>query len=123
MRALVIPADKAEPVHELDVPEEDALSVLQKQVGGMIQAVPLPNFIGDGHKATAYINEEGKFDADCPPNMRATDFFVPGVGLFAGDYIAGNCVIVGFNPADGKHRDVPPLTERRIRLIEEEASL
>ena len=47
--------------------------------------------------ATAYVNEEGKFmpreidgkPGPGAPNMRATDFMVPGIGLMPGDYIAG----------------------------------
>lgn len=118
-RGLVVPSQG--PITEVMVPKEDALELLQGLVGGNIQAIPLPNFVGDGDKATAYINEEGLFLLDCKPNMRATDFFVPGVGIEYGSVLMGTCVFVGFHPASGEHRDLPPLTEKRIRLIEEEA--
>jgi hypothetical protein len=86
-----------------------------------IQALPIPEFVPGSDHATAYVNEEGKFDPDCPPNMRATDFFVPGIGIFAGDYIAGACVLLGFDPEVGENRDVPQPVIDRARLIEREA--
>jgi hypothetical protein len=62
------------------------LDHLQTLVGGCIEAVPLPDFIPGADRVIAYVNEEGKFDPACQPNMRATDFMVPGVGLFFGTY-------------------------------------
>jgi hypothetical protein len=59
--------------------------------------------------------------SDLEPNMRATDFLVPGVGLFPGDYVAGPLLLVGFDPASGEHEDVPEGVEKRLRLIEREA--
>lgn len=120
-RALLVPVEG--PVVELVIPASDdgaSLRVLQEAVGGYIEALPLPEFIEGADRATCYINEEGKLER-LPFNGRATDFFVPGVGLFFGDYIAGPLVIVGFDPETGSHRDVPASVERRIRLIEREA--
>jgi len=117
-KALVIP--ESGPVFELDVPREDALDVLQGAVGGYIQALPLPAFVDPDGRATAYVHEEGKFE--CQPNMRATDFMVPGVGLFPGDYIAGPMVFIGFDPATGEHAELPASVAKRIRLIEREAA-
>ncbi len=115
-RALVIPVEG--PVYELDVPESDGLTVLQIAVGGLIEAVVIPQEFG-GDIATAYVDMEGKQQA--APNMRATDFMVPGVGLFMGDHIAGPMVLLGFDRASGEHRDVPMVVEDRARLIEREA--
>jgi hypothetical protein len=92
IKALVIPSEG--PLFEVELtPDDDGSSLAQLQalVGGYIQALPIPEFVPGSDHATAYVNEEGKFDPDCPPNMRATDFFVPGIGIFAGDYIAGAC--------------------------------
>jgi hypothetical protein len=122
MKALVIPSEG--PLVEVElVPNDDGSSLAQLQalVGGYIQALPLPEFIPGSDYATAYINEEGKFDPDCKPNMRATDFFVPGIGLMHGDYIAGAVVLCGFDPEVGENRDVPQAVIDRARLIESEA--
>jgi hypothetical protein len=122
MKALVIPSEG--PLFEVELkPNDDGSSLkqLQELVGGYIQALPLPEFIPGSDHATAYVNEEGKFDPDCKPNMRATDFFVPGIGIFAGDYIAGACVLCGFDPEVGENRDVPQAVVDRARLIESEA--
>jgi hypothetical protein len=120
--ALVIPVEG--PLYELELgrPGGGDLEVLQEAVGGRIQAIPLPEFIRSADMATAYMNEEGKFDPDCKPNMRATDYLVPGVGLFFGDYIAGAMVLAGFNPNTGTHAALPQPVIDRARLIEKEAS-
>lgn len=122
MNALLIPVEGPLQTIEL-VPDSNAsLDQLQTLVGGNIEAVPLPEFLGtDGYHATAYVNEEGKYDPDCGPNMRATDFFAPGVGLFAGDYIAGPLLLCGFDPETGEHAELPQSVIDRARLIEEEA--
>jgi Domain of unknown function (DUF3846) len=120
MKALVIP-EAGRPLVEVDFGDEPGLAELQALVGGMIEALPLPAFIPGADRATAYINEEGKFDPDCGPNTRATDYLVPGVGLFWGDYIAGPMVLCGFDPVTGTHRDLPEGVIRRARLIEREA--
>jgi hypothetical protein len=118
MKALYIPEQGAMQEVELN----GGLAQLQELVGGNIEAVPLPEFITGSDRATAYVNEEGKFDSNCSPNMRATDFFVPGVGLFPGDYIAGPLVLCGFDPMVGEHAELPQAVIDRARLIESEAA-
>jgi Domain of unknown function (DUF3846) len=61
----------------------DGLEQMQELVAGLIQALPIPEFIDPSGRSTAYVNEEGKM-IGLEPNMRATDFMVPGVGLFWG---------------------------------------
>jgi Domain of unknown function (DUF3846) len=120
MIALVIPVEG--PLVEVELsPREDGstLAQLQELVGGYIEALPLPDFIEGADRATAYIDEEGKGIQE--PNMRATDFLVPGVGLFWGDYIAGPLVLCGFDPRRGVHAELPEGVLRRARLIEREA--
>jgi len=119
-KAVVIPVEG--PVYEIEVgrPGADDLAVLQEAVGGLIEALAVPQFINGSERATAYCNEEGKYV--CKPNMRATDFMVPGVGLFPGDYISGPMVVCGFNPRTGNHAPLPTTVEARVRLIEREAA-
>ena len=118
LEALVIPV--VGPVQPITL-EGDTLEQLQGIVGGLIQALPVPDFICPDGRATVYVNEEGKFDPDCRPNMRATDFLVPGVGLFWGDYVAGTMIVAGFDPRTGNHAPLPTAVEQRVRLIEQEA--
>lgn len=118
MKALVIPVDG--PLQEFELVEEDAFRQLQTLVDGLIEALPLPSFIGGWAWTTAYINEEGKL-LKLPFNGRATDFMVPGIGLFYGDYIAGPMVLCGFSPSTGMHIDLPDGPARRARMIADEA--
>ena len=113
MRAVVVPVEG--PVVPLDIPDKNALGVLQSAVEGMIEALPFPYREGD--KAAVYVNEEGKFsclddDGNVEVNRRATALMKPGIGLFLGDFIAGPMVIAGFDPRTGEHID---LDERRLR--------
>src|SRR4051812_38412253 len=113
--ALLIPEEGPVLIFELD----GTLAQLQTIVGGLIQALALPELICPNDDATAYVNEDGKFEPDCEPNMRATDFLVPGVGLFWGDHIAGPMVLCGFDPDTGLHAPLPPEVVERVWLIEE----
>jgi hypothetical protein len=116
-RARLIPVEG--PLEEVEL--DGTLAQLQAIVGGTIQALPLPDFIAGADEATAYVNDEGKF-LGCQPNLRATDFMAPGVGLFWGDYVAGPFLLCGFDPSKGEHAELPDPVERRARLIEREAS-
>ena len=116
VKALLIPVEG--PVREYDL--APGLDALQEAVDGLVEAMPLPEFIDPDGAATAYVNEEGKFTQQ--PNMRATDFMVPGVGIGFGDYVAGPLLLVGFDPNTGEHRDVPVKAVQRVRLIEREAA-
>jgi hypothetical protein len=113
--ALMIPVEG--PVQSVVL--DGTLAQLQALVGGHIEALPVPSFIDGRGRATAYVNADGK--CLCPPNMRATDFMVPGVGLFFGDYVAGPMLVCGFNPRTGEHAKMPTSVEKRVRLIEQEA--
>lgn len=110
--ALLIPADDALPIRRIIV-GKDGLADLQAAVGGSIEAVPY--YAHEG--ITTYINESGKFE--CEPNRRATQLLGP--GLFAGDYIAGNLVVCGFDPDTGENLDHPEWFETwlaRSRALE-----
>lgn len=120
MKALVIPVRG--PLEEVELVDEGSLKQLQDLVGGgNIQALPLPEFIEGASRATCYVNEDGKYLDNCPPNTRATDFMVPGVGIFMGDYVAGPFVLCGFDPHTGEHAELPAPVIARARLIESEA--
>jgi hypothetical protein len=103
-----------------DGDDGDSLGQLQALVGGYIEPIGVPDFIPGAEYGTAYINEEGKIFG-LEPNMRATDFMVPGIGLSPRDYIVGNMVLLGYNPHTGENADVPEGMVKRAKLIEEEA--
>lgn len=123
MKALVIPVEG--PVYEIDIKgDTDAgLKALQDAVGGHIEMIRIPDFVKGHGSAVCWVNEEGKykFPGQAGINWRATDFLVPGVGLFMGDYIAGPMVIAGANYNTGATADLPRTVEDRVRLIESEA--
>jgi len=108
------------PCYTVDIHNDDSLRELQELVGGYIEAVPVPDFIPDAMNGTCYVNEDG-IAQGLEPNMRATDFMVPGVGLMWGDYIKGNMVLFGYDPMTGENADVPESMIARARLIEQEA--
>lgn len=116
-QAVIIPAEGPE-FREI----EDGLDALQQLVGGNIEALPIPEFIRGADEATAYVNEDGKDNPDCRPNMRATDLMVPGVGILFGDYVAGTMVLLGFDITRGEHTPtVPQALVDRAKLIAREA--
>lgn len=126
MKMLIIPADKSKPLQtqelQVDVGDRSELQQLQDLVGGWIESIPERPQLTEGVSGwTGYVNEEGKYLHGCVPNLRATDFMVPGVGLFPGDYIAGEFVLIGFDYTTGEHQDVPDAVVRRAELIAEEA--
>lgn len=118
--ALLIPVEG--PVEEIIL--DGTLEQLQEAVGGgHIEAVPIPRFVDRSGNSTAYVNEEGKFRSDLKPNLRATDFMVPGMGIYMGDYIAGPMLICGFSIQTGEHdRPLHQSVVDRVRLIEREAA-
>jgi hypothetical protein len=103
--ALLIPADEKQPARRIDL---TGLDDLQAAVGGYIEMVSYH----DDPDVCAYVNEEGKYTDGCAPNPRATRLLGP--GLRAGDWIAGDAVIVGFDRAAGEERDLPDGFESRL---------
>jgi len=120
MKVFVIPV--AGPCYEADLPETDGscLEALHDLVGGYIEGLPIPHFVSGHENGTAYINEDGKGQG-LEVNYRATDFMVPGIGIFYGDYIAGTMVLAGVDYSTGENADVPEGMVRRAKLIESEA--
>jgi hypothetical protein len=93
VRALLIPPELDQPIHDVQLPDVDTLRTMQQHVGGHIKAI---NLDGLDH-VTCYVDEEGKFTQ--PRNPRATVFLAP--QLFADDYIAGPLLVCGLDPATG----------------------
>lgn len=118
LEAMLVPVDG--PLQEIES-LAGGLEQLQRYVGGCIEAVPLPAFIGEAvaDAATSYVNEEGKL-VGLPFNSRATDFMVPGAGIMFGDYMAGDWLVCGFDPATGDHVELPGKVVDRLRLIDRE---
>ncbi len=117
-KALVIPANREEPIREVTL-EGDHLRELQALVSGFIEALPIHSSIDPTGRSTGYVNDSGKLE-QLPHNSRGTDMMLP--SLFFGDHISGDLVLVGFDPNRGIH--LPKLPEsvvRRVRLIESEA--
>lgn len=90
MRAIVIPANSAEPVREVELADNlgDRLTELNRLVGGWIESVVCRDYEG----TIAWVNDEGRVHG-LPPNARATAHFYP----FPSDYLAGDVVLLGCN--------------------------
>lgn len=103
--ALLIPSREDIPLTVVRISE---LESIQRLVGGDIQAIDL----GSEQRTTVYLNENGKHLPDCLPNPRAQRLM--GATLFRGDYIAGDVVISGFDPASGENDDIAPKLRERL---------
>ena len=91
--AVIIPEDPTEPVRREELESDDALSELQREVGGNVQVIePEPD-------VSVWMNEEGKY-VGLKVNVRATTVF--GGALLTGDYIAGNAVVTGGPDSQGR---------------------
>ncbi len=112
--ALLIPADEELPVRRVDLDGSDGagLRQLQDLVGGHIEALPVP----DADLITAYGHDEAKL-IGLDKNARATRLMGP--ILFAGDHIAGNLVVCGFDPSTGENTDLPEGFETRLNQVRE----
>jgi len=105
INALLIPAEEALPIRRVTI-ADDRLEDLQAAVGGLVEPVP---YHADA-MVTAYVNELGK--VECEANPRATQLLGP--GLYAGDYIAGDVLICGFDSNTGANADCPVGFEARL---------
>ena len=92
MKALVLTTNNTVEV-EQDTDEFVSYATLSRAVGGMIEAVTLPNGL------TLWVNEEGKMDG-LAPNVYATRLFVSAFG--AVDVIVGNAIVTGGADDDGE---------------------
>jgi hypothetical protein len=115
--AILIPIEG--PIVEVEL--DETLEQLQELVGGVVQALPLPVAFDVQEQATAYVHDEGRL-IGLPVNWRATDFLVPGIGLFWGDYVAGPMLLCGFDPRTGRHAALPEPLRRRVELIASESA-
>jgi hypothetical protein len=100
MRAIVIPED-ASPIVEVDLHvdnEDGGYAALVEKIGGWLETIPYEPHI------SPYFDEEGKMKG-LTRNVRAMDL-LKGM-MFPHDYIAGTCVLTGFNPRTGETVDLP----------------
>lgn len=101
MRALLIPAELSEPIRDVQIDGGDGcLDALQALVGGWIETIPHPT----RDDVAPYFHEEGKL-LDLPANWRATELLRESIR--PGDYIAGDCVLAGFDPDTGETVELP----------------
>ncbi len=92
MKAVVLTTDNTVEV-EQDTNEFVSYATLSRAVGGLIEAVSLPNGL------TLWVNEEGKNDG-LAPNVLATRLFISAFG--AVDVIVGNAIITGGADDEGE---------------------
>lgn len=83
----------------------DGLADMQRIVGGYIEAVDVEIA---GQTCTIYVNEEGKLES-LPKNDTATAVAVPGKHIFAGDYIAGDVLVIGGVDDEGESLSIHPV--------------
>lgn len=112
-RAYVLhPDDRAEPV---ELPDTNQLAVLQRHVGGYIEAVYGGQDEHGRPTVTFWCNEEGKLQG-LPINRRATAYWWLLDESAAGvDALCGSVVVTGFADDNGHTLPIP---EAMIRIIE-----
>jgi hypothetical protein len=93
MKALVLKTNSTIEVEE-DTNEFVSYATLSRAVGGMIEAVTLPNSL------TLWVNEEGKLDG-LPVNEYATKLFASAFGSGI-DIIVGNAIVTGGADDEGE---------------------
>lgn len=102
-KGLLIPADIAEPLRLIDIPDEnggDELAAMQAAVGGYIQIVP--NDLGS--RVSVFVDEEGKLKGG-RSNPRAN--YLVRTTMRGLDYIAGDALVMGPVDAKGDTLGVP----------------
>lgn len=105
MKALVLKTNNTIEVEE-DTEEFVSYATLSRAVGGMIEAVTLPNGL------TLWVNEEGKMDG-LPVNDYATKLFTSAFGAGV-DIIVGNAIITGGADDEG---ETLGLTDKEVSIL------
>lgn len=93
--AMIIPADSDKEIYYENL---EGLEDYQRVVGGYIETIPYRENV------VPYFNEEGKI-LGLPENVRATALLRN--SIYPDDYIAGECILVGFDPETGEDQDIP----------------
>ena len=114
---LVIPQPEVQDLHlpplriqTLDnIVNGDSLAAFQQLVGGLIDV--LPNMIGG--TAAIVINDDGKFEPKCRPNIWATRLTADRLDI--DDYICGTAVLVDVNP--GPAGETLAISPKCVRLL------
>ena len=108
MKALVLKTNNTVEV-EQDTEEFVSYATLSRAVGGLIEAVTLPNGL------TLWVNEEGKNDG-LPVNDYATRLFVSAFGAGI-DIIVGDAIITGGYDDEG---ETLGLTDEQVKSLVED---
>lgn len=98
MKGILISAEPSTRPRVIDV--SNGLTDLQGLVGGYIDVVRV------GDELSVYINDEGKL-IGLPPNALATMWLSVIGAIFPNDYIAGDAVVLWFDPETGEDRGIP----------------
>jgi len=96
-RGIFIPADNSQP---LEVVELGDYEDYRRRIDGWLETIPYPG----RDDVAPYFDEEGKVKGK-DKNARATVLLSP--VMFPNDYIAGDCLLVGFDIETGEDLDVP----------------
>lgn len=96
-KAIFIPADNSQP---LEIRELNGFEDFQKAIDGWLETIPYPG----RDDVAPYFDEEGKVKGK-DKNARATVLLSP--VMFPNDYIAGDCLLVGFDIETGEDLDIP----------------
>ena len=91
-----------------ELPENQGLSFLQEQVGGLVQVIDL---VGELEGVSLWVNEEGKMYG-LPINDSATHLWEKSYGKT--DVIAGNVVLTGGADDAG---ETMALTDEQVEMI------
>lgn len=96
-RGIFIPANNSEP---LKVVELENYEDYRRMIDGWLETIPFPG----RDDVAPYFDEEGKVKGK-DKNARATVLLSP--VMFPNDYIAGDCLLMGFDIETGEDLDVP----------------
>lgn len=99
---LLIPADMSLPLQAVDMPDGSSLALLQKMVGGYVEATPVND---RDHEITLYVDEEGKMKHK-PFNERATYLWTLIYNSVLDDFLVGDVVVTGGVGKDGEEQTV-----------------
>lgn len=107
MRAILIPAERDEPIREVDLGEDAYQGIKALLNDGWLEGVSSIR-----PDVTPYVDEEGKIKG-LPVNFRATALLGPAI---VGDFLVGNCVLT---TTDAEGETVALVDDVTIEWVEE----
>lgn len=96
-KAIFIPADNSQPLEVVELGDYDDY---RRRIDGWLETIPYPG----RDDVAPYFDEDGKVKGKSK-NDRATVLLSP--VMFPNDYIAGDCLLVGFDIETGEDLDIP----------------